>query len=127
MESYFLSSKEEELPNLLFYLCTMTSSPVASFWKFGELMPDYFPYKLDSVQEATAVIGQTWRIPVDTEETKMVALKKRFKEKLDVAKKLREKVGGPIALGNSIIEIPEDEADKKLSNFKGYRYVSKKP
>ena len=57
----------------------------------------------------------------------MEILKKRFKEKLKQAKKLREKFGDPIALGRSIIEIPEDKANDVLSEYKGYKYVSKKP
>ena len=61
------------------------------------------------------------------EESEMSTLKKRFKEKVERAKKLREKVGDPIVLGRSIIEIPEEEADRKLGNFKGYKYVTKKP
>lgn len=60
------------------------------------------------------------------EESNMATLKKRFKQKLGQAKILREKVGDPIALGRSIIEIPEDKADEILSQHKGYKYVSKK-
>lgn len=60
------------------------------------------------------------------EESKMSTLKKRFKQKLDLAKKLREKVGDSVALGRSIIEIPEDKANDVLSEHKGYKYVSKK-
>lgn len=59
-------------------------------------------------------------------DIKMKALKEKFKEKLEGAKKLREKLGDPIALGRSIIEIPEDKADQKLDEVKGFKYVSKK-
>lgn len=60
------------------------------------------------------------------EESKMSTLKKRFKQKLEHAKRLREKLGDPIALGRSIIEISEDKANDVLSEHKGYKYVSKK-
>ncbi len=57
---------------------------------------------------------------------KMAALKEKFKLKLEQAKKLREKIGDPITLGRSIIEIPEDKAEQKLDEVKGFKYVSKK-
>lgn len=50
----------------------------------------------------------------------MIELKKRYKLKLKEAKKLREKIGDPIAFGRSIIEIPEDQV---LKEYKGYKYV----
>jgi hypothetical protein len=60
------------------------------------------------------------------EEPKMSMLKKRFREKVEKAKRLREEIGDPIALGRSIIEIPEEKSDQLISQHKGYKYVSKK-
>lgn len=59
-------------------------------------------------------------------DIKMETLREKFREKLERAKMLRKKLGDPIALGRSIIEIPEDEADKTLDEIKGFKYVSKK-
>ncbi|MGA2464623.1 MAG: hypothetical protein ABSH06_09755 [Thermodesulfobacteriota bacterium] len=85
---------------------------------------DAYPYPLRLVKKAPTETYE--KLFLGVEESNMSALKKRFKEKLKEAKKLREKVGDPIALGKSLIEISEDEADQKLSTFKGYKYVSKK-
>ena len=84
---------------------------------------DSYPLKLVR-KEPTETYGKFY---LKEGESNMSTLKRRFKDKLEQAKRLREKVGDPVALGRSIIEISEEEADRKLSNFKGYKYVSKKP
>lgn len=83
---------------------------------------DSHPFKLVR-REPTVTQGEFLFIE---EESKMSMLKKRFKQKLEQAKRIKEKVGDPIALGKSLIEFSENEADQKLSTFKGYKYVSKK-
>lgn len=82
-----------------------------------------YPYPFRLVKKApTETDGKVF---LGVEESNMSALKKRFKEKLKEAKRLRGNED-PIALGRSIIEIPEDKAEKTLSEYKGYKYVSKK-
>jgi hypothetical protein len=83
---------------------------------------DSHPFKLVR-REPTVTQGEFVFIE---EESKMSTLKKRFKQKLEQAKRIREKVGDPVALGRSIVEIPEDKANEVLSEHKGYKYVSKK-
>jgi hypothetical protein len=123
---YFFVEEEQIIPETTLHLGTMNSTPFVGLGKFGKLTPDFFAYKFEKFGETMAVTDESWRISINIRGTKMAALKKRYKEKLEQAKKLRKKFGDPIALGKSLIEISEDEADQKLSTFKGYKYVSKK-
>jgi len=56
----------------------------------------------------------------------MKTLREKLREKLERSKMLRKKLGDPIALGRSIIEIPEDKADQYMDEVKGFKYISKK-
>jgi hypothetical protein len=125
MENHYFFAKAEEITKgTILHLGTISSTPVVGLVKAANLTPDFSTYKLDKIRETMAVVDESWKIPI--KGVKMTALKKRYKEKLEQAKELRKKLGDPIALGRTIIEIPEDKANEVLSEHKGYKYVSKK-